>query len=132
MAKREYIYNVPGVFCTPGLSLAVKCGDSIHFTGQVAYDEEGNVVGKGDMKAQIAQAFSNMTKVLEAAGATLADIVKLNLYVGDMLELDSAGGEMYSYIKKPYPAITGVEISRFSNPDFMIEIDGVAVIEDDS
>ena len=65
--KKQFI-RPPGVYVAPGFSPAVRAGNTIYFSGQVAWDEEGKILGKGDMKAQIAQAFSNMEKMLEAAG----------------------------------------------------------------
>ena len=56
-------------------------GKTIHISGQVAVDEKGDVVGKGDLRAQTDQAFRNIQHALKAAGATFADVVKTNLYV---------------------------------------------------
>ncbi|MBW2245249.1 MAG: RidA family protein [Deltaproteobacteria bacterium] len=125
MAKQ--FIRPPGVYCPPGRSPAVRTGDTIYFTGQVAHDAEGNVVGKGDMKAQL---FANLEKVLEAAGASLSDIVKLNLYTPDWAALEQGGAEIYQHIRKPYPAMTGVEVSSLADPDLLIEIDGVAVVDE--
>ncbi len=127
--KKQFI-RPPGVYVAPGFSPAVRAGNTIYFSGQVAWDEEGKILGKGDMKAQIAQAFSNMEKMLEAAGASLSDIVKLNLYTPSWVLMERDGVEIYQHIVKPFPAMTGVEVSRLADPDMLIEIDGVAVVDD--
>ena len=128
MAKQ--FIQPPGMYVTRGFSPAVRAGNTIYFSGQVAWDEEGKILGKGDMKAQIAQAFSNMEKMLEAAGASLSDIVKLNLYTPSWVLMERDGAEIYQHIVKPFPAMTGVEVSRLADPDMLIEIDGVAVVDD--
>ena len=127
MAKKEYIYKVPGVYCGPGLSLAVKCGDTVYLQGQVAHDPEGNVVGKGDMKAQIAQAFSNMTKVLEAAGSGLSSVVRMEIFVSDV-EHWGPVNEVYTQVMGDHkPARAIVPVKKFRDP-YVLEIVATAAL----
>jgi 2-iminobutanoate/2-iminopropanoate deaminase len=103
-----------------GYSQAVKVGDTIYVSGQVAHDDNGKIVGKGEMEAQMRQAYSNIHKVLAQYGATMDNIVDETLFVTDM---DSA---FAAAIK--CRASTIVQIQRLAFPDLMIEIKCVAKI----
>src|SRR4051794_29958778 len=80
--SKQFI-NPPGLCPTNGWThvVAATGGKTIHVSGQVAADEKGQVVGKGDLKAQTEKTFANLEVALRAAGATFADVVKMNLYV---------------------------------------------------
>ncbi len=126
MAKE--IISPENRFAPEGYSHAIKAGKTIYLAGQVAFDKDGNVVGKGDMKAQTEQLLKNMKDLLEAAGATMADVVKLNMYVTNIDELENIMEPYLKYFQPPLPAATGVEVSRLSG-DVLIEVDGIAVID---
>ena len=111
-------------------SHAIKVGNTIYVSGQIPLDQEGNLVGKNDMAAQTEQAYANLKRVLEAAGATMADIVMLNIYCRDMEEFAQKTRDVrLKYLGRYHPAITAVEVSRLYSPDFLIEIEAVAVID---
>jgi 2-iminobutanoate/2-iminopropanoate deaminase len=97
-------------------------GRMIFVAGQLARDADGNCVGKGDMRAQIQQVGENIKTCLEAAGATLADIVKTNTYVTDYEEFAKHGDMRLRYFGPAMPTSTTVEISRLADPDAMIEM----------
>ena len=80
--KKEFI-SPRGVHATPSYSHAVKVGNVIYLAGHVGRDSNGEIVS-GGMAVQTQQAFENLKKTLEAAGATLADIVKLTIHVVDL------------------------------------------------
>ena len=101
-------------------------GRQIFVAGQLARDADGNCVGKGDMRAQIQQVGENIKACLEAAGATLADIVKTNTYVTDFEEFSKNGDMRMRYFGPATPTSTTVEIRRLAGPDFMIEIEAIA------
>jgi len=107
----------------------VKGGTIVFIAGQVALDKSGNVVGKDDFKAQIQQVFENLKTAVEAAGGTFNDVVKLNSYFLDL----SHGPEFrevrdkYVNLKNP-PASTAVQVSRLFRPEFLIEVEAVAVV----
>ncbi len=106
-------------------------GRIVHIAGQVAFNEKGEVVGKGDLRAQTAQVLENLTSALKAAGATWNDVVKINTYVVNYSpEMLPALREVRSkYITGPnLPASTLVGVQALANPDFLIEIEAVAVI----
>ena len=125
---RDFI-NPPEVFGYGGYSQAVRVRDTIYFTGQVAFDEAGQVVGKGDMRGQVERLLSNMHTVLVAANATMSDLVKLSLYTTDLDELGRSMAPFGKYFRSPFPAMTGVEVKKLSHPDLLVEVDGVAVVE---
>jgi enamine deaminase RidA (YjgF/YER057c/UK114 family) len=101
----------------------------VFVAGQLARDANGNCAGKGDMRAQIQQVGENIKTCLEAAGATLADIVKTNTYVTDYAEFARHGDMRLRYFGPATPTSTTVQISRLADPDAMIEIEVIAVVD---
>jgi reactive intermediate/imine deaminase len=104
--------------------------DSLLFiSGQASIDEKGNVVGKGDIKAQTRQTLENMKSVLSQLGATMDDVVKLTIFVTDISPFNEIHEVRREYFKKGnYPASTIVEINRLAVEDLMIEIEAIAVV----
>lgn len=111
-----------------GYAQAVRVADTIYVSGQVSHDEEGTIVGEGDMEAQMRQAYANMEKVLAQYGADMGNVVEEVLYVTDMdAAFDAAVScrrEVFSGM--PVVASTIVQIERLAFPEFMIEIKCVA------
>jgi enamine deaminase RidA (YjgF/YER057c/UK114 family) len=98
--------------------------------GQNAVNEKGEVVGKGDIAAQTTQAVDNMIKVLEAAGGTLDNLVKVGLLLRDDADLQAGFGAWMAKagkIKKP-PTVTAGFVSKLATPDYLVEIEGLAVL----
>jgi enamine deaminase RidA (YjgF/YER057c/UK114 family) len=109
----------------------VSGGKTIYISGQVSVNERGEVVGKGDMRLQTEQTFRNVERALAAAGATFRDVVKTNLYVvGLKPEHVPIIREVRArYIAADHPPVsTLVGISALVGPEWMIEIEAVAVI----
>ena len=104
-------------------------GRQVFVAGQLARDPDGNCVGKGDMRAQIQQVGENIKTCLAAAGASLADIVKTNTYVTDFDEFQKHGDMRLRYFGPATPTSTTVQISRLADPDAMVEIEAIAVID---
>jgi reactive intermediate/imine deaminase len=108
-------------------------GDGTKFVfiaGQVALDENGALVGKGDIEAQTRQVLSNLKKALEAAGGTVADICKITIFV---VALDKAAYGVIAQIRRElfgteFPASTMVEVKSLASPDWLIEVEAYAVI----
>lgn len=106
-------------------------GKTIHISGQVAVNERGEVVGKGNLKAQTERTFENIKLALASVGATFKDVVKTNLYVvGLKPEQVPVLREVRSrYVSKEHPpASTLVGVSALVGPDWLIEIEAVAVV----
>lgn len=109
------------------ISHAFKAGNTVYTAGQVALDKDGNLVGKGDITAQADQVFSNLQAVLMAAGASMDDVVKLNIYLTGEAELAKVREVRQRYFTGEFPAATGVFVAALADPEFLIEIDAIAV-----
>ena len=112
----------------------VSKGTLVYIAGQVSSDASGKLVGDGNFEAQVEQVFKNVKLALEAAGATMADIVKLNTYLvaevsQDELPKMRAIRDRYMSKEKP-PASTLVVVSRLARPGWLIEIEAVAAIDE--
>lgn len=109
---------------------AIDAGDAriVFVAGQVGVDRSGNLVGKGDMRAQAAQTLENIAEVLAANGAGFADVVKMNTYVTDIDRRAEVSEARAAFLKPPFPISTFVEVSRLIDPDWLIEIECVAVV----
>ncbi len=103
---------------------------TVYIGGQDALDAAGNIIGKGDLKAQTDQVLKNIQAALEAAGAQVEHVIKWNLYVVQGQPL-RAGFESFQQFwgRRPNPpAITGVFVSGLAHPDFLVEMDAIAVV----
>jgi len=112
----------------------VSKGTLIYLAGQVSSDASGKLVGEGNFEAQVEQVFGNLKIGVEAAGGTMADIIKLNIYL--VAEVDQtevpklrAMRDRYVNTAKP-PASTLVVVSRLARPGWLVEIEAVAAIDD--
>ena len=101
----------------------------ICISGQLAWDAKGNCVGKGDMRAQMRQVCENINEALIASGAGLEDIIKTNTYVTDMDEFLKCIDIRMEYFGPGWPTSTTVEVRRLADPDMMIEIEAMAVVD---
>lgn len=113
-----------------GYAQAVKVGDTIFVSGQVSHDDKGSIVGRGDMDAQMRQAYANIQKLLAQYGATLKNVVDEILFVTDMDAAFAAAVKCRQDIFSGTPVIasTIVQIQRLAFPEFMIEIRCIAKI----
>ncbi|GAB3938021.1 RidA family protein [Kribbella albertanoniae] len=104
-------------------------GQWVAIAGQVAFDADGNIVGEGDAEAQTRQVFANLDAALKAAGATWADVVKLNYYLTDMAGLPALRTVRDEYVDTANPpASTAVQVVALFRPEALIEIEAYAVI----
>ena len=113
-----------------GYSQAVKVSDTIYLSGQISHNETGEIVGVGDVEAQIRQAYVNIKKLLAEYGASVENIVDETWFVTDIEAGDAVAGklrkEIYSGI--PVVALTVVEIKRLAFPELLVEIKCVAKV----
>jgi enamine deaminase RidA (YjgF/YER057c/UK114 family) len=112
--------------------VVAAAGRTVHVAGQIAYDGAGQVVGKGDLRAQAVQVFENLKAALAAADAGFADVVKLNAYVVD---LTPEKAQMLREVRAQYvsshpPASTTVGVASLVHPDLLIEIEATATLPD--
>ena len=109
--------------------IAAGAGKLVYVSGQVSWDASGKVVGKGDMRAQSEQVFSNVTAILKGAGADWGDVIKMNGY---MVGMDAARVDAYREIRGKYlvsgklPASTLVGVECLVHPDLLLEVEVVA------
>ncbi len=111
-----------------GYSQAVKVGDTIYLSGQVSHDDEGNVLGEGDMEVQMRAAYANVGKVLAQFGAAMENVVDEILFVTDMDAAFGARVKMKDEVFSGAPVVasTIVQIQRLAFPQLMIEIRCIA------
>ncbi len=111
----------------------VTAGTVVHVAGQAPFDERGQVVGKGDFVAQFRQVMHNLQTAVEAVGARPNQYAVLTIYVTNLEAYWSnkkpLGAAYREVFGKYFPAITLVEVKRLYNPDCMIEISGMAVVD---
>lgn len=109
-----------------GYSRAVRVGNRIYVTGTTATDDEGRVVGVGDVYAQAIQAIKNIEKALNALGAELHHVVRTRMFVTDISrwqEIGRAHGEFFANIM---PATSMIEVSKLIDPEMLVEIEADA------
>ncbi|ARH93433.1 RidA family protein [Streptomyces lydicus] len=123
----ERIATTPDWYEPYRISQAVRAGGWLHVSGQAGIDEQGRTVSD-DFLAQGRQAFANVERVLAAAGASLADVVKVGIFVTDMAaHLDDVIRLREEFLSRPYPADTLLEVSSLARPDWRIEIEATAL-----
>lgn len=129
------IINPPSLPKPTGFSHAIMTtgGRLLFLAGQTGSDAEGRIIAPGDLVAQYEQIMRNFQTVMQAAGGTMQDITKLNIFVRDrddyLARLKPLGKVHRAYFGAYYPAMALFEVSRFFQEDTLIEIEGMAVIE---
>lgn len=124
-------FNVPDVVEPFGAFSSAAwqpAGRVLHISGHVSQDVAGVTVGKGDMAAQTRQVLENIRRVLAHAGGTMDDVVKVTVFVTDVAELGAIHDVRREFFRPPYPASTLVQVARLIDPEWLIEIEAVAVI----
>jgi len=123
--KREE-FSMPGL--APPVSHycdAVRFGDLLFVSGTVGVDADGKVVGDGDAARQTRQIFENMKKVLDAAGASFADVLKVTVFMTNIDDRPRINPVRQEFFGAARPASTLVEVSRLVRPDLLVEIEAV-------
>jgi 2-iminobutanoate/2-iminopropanoate deaminase len=112
------------------LAQGYRVGDLLFVSGQAAIGGDGALVGIGDFDAQAAQAFANLERVLRAGGSSLANVVKVTIFLRDMGNFVKIVALRERWFTPPYPADTIVEVSSLYSPDALIEIEAIAVADE--
>ncbi len=105
-------------------SQAVRIGDTVYMSGQIPLDPASMELVQGGMEQQISRVFDNLRAVAEAAGGTLADIVKLNIYLTDLSHFSLVNQVMARYFDEPYPARAAVGVAQLPK-GAAVEMDAV-------
>jgi len=108
-------------------SQAVRVGDTLYLSGQIPLVPETMALVTGDMEAQIRQVFDNLAAVAEAAGGSLADLVKLNVYLTDLDHFPLVNQVMASYFREPYPARAAIGVAALPK-GAAVEMDGILIL----
>ena len=118
----------PGWAWDDGLSLsqAVKAGDWLYISGQVALDPGGNVVGRGDMRAQSQRVFENIEAILQQAGGALDNLVRITAYLTDMSRYPEYNEVRTKFLGARPPASTTIQVSGLAFEGLLVEVDAVA------
>jgi 2-iminobutanoate/2-iminopropanoate deaminase len=127
-------FNTPGVVKPFGIFSGAAWqppGRVLHLSGQVSQAEDGSVVGAGDIVAQARQVLENLRGVLTSVGGTMADIQKVTIFVTDITRLMDIHAVRAEFFAPPYPASTLVEVSALVRPEYLIEVEAVAVIPEE-
>ena len=120
--------NPEGMTQPTTYSHVVRHDNVLFLAGQVSTDPDGNVIGKGDMNAQVRQVLENMQTVLKSQGADFANVVKITIYTTDIDAYRQSGDIRAEYWKGMAPASTLVQIDRLARPDFLVEIEATAIL----
>lgn len=108
-------------------SQAVKVDHTVYLSGQIALDPTDNSFKGGDVREQTLQVFANLQAVCEAAGGSLADVVKLQIYLTDLSHFETVNTLMREHFNEPFPARAAIGVSQLPK-GALVEMDGVAVI----
>ena len=108
-------------------SQAVKAGNTVYLSGQIPLVPETMEMVNGDMEAQIRRVFDNLAAVAEAAGGSLGDLVKLNVYLTDLGHFPLVNKIMASYFSEPYPARAAVGVAALPR-GAAVEMEGILVL----
>ena len=108
-------------------SQAVRAGDTVYLSGQIPLDPATGEVAEGDFEALTRRVFDNLLAVAEAAGGSLDDLVKLNIFLTDLGHFQTVNQIMAEYFEAPYPARAAIQVAALPR-GVPVEMDGVMVL----
>jgi reactive intermediate/imine deaminase len=125
--QREVIHTDKAPQAIGTYSQAVRVGDSVYLSGQIPLVPETMEMVEGNMEAQIRRVFDNLSAVAAAAGGSLADIAKLNIFLTDLTHFPLVNRVMADYFQEPYPARAAVGVATLPK-DAQVEMDAIMVL----
>ena len=114
-----------GINANPAFSPGVQVGDLLYVSGQVAQDGEGNTVGIGDAAAQTRQVMSRIRTIVEAAGATMQDVVKITTFIVNIDDYPAFSQVRTETFPADPPASSTVVVAGLVRPEFLVEVEAV-------
>ena len=109
--------------------LTVKGGRLVVISGQVPWDAQGKLVGKGDFQAQTRQVFENLKNMLASAGATFNDVVKLGIFLKNREDFAIFKEIRAEYLRPPFPPTTLLVVKDLAREEWLLEVEVMAVVE---
>jgi reactive intermediate/imine deaminase len=125
--QREVIHTDKAPQAIGTYSQAVRVGESVYLSGQIPLVPETMEMVEGNMEAQIRRVFDNLSAVAAAAGGSLADIAKLNIFLTDLTHFPLVNQVMADYFQEPYPARAAVGVATLPK-DAQVEMDAIMVL----
>lgn len=110
-----------------GYARAVQVGETVYVSGTTATDASGKIVGAGDAYAQAVQTIRNIESALTRLGLSLENVVRTRIYVREISRWEEIGRAHAEFFGQVHPATSMIEVSRFVDPDMLVEIEAVAV-----
>jgi enamine deaminase RidA (YjgF/YER057c/UK114 family) len=107
-----------------------RAGNFVYMTGQTAFTLDGTLVGVGDPAAQARQACENIKALMEMAGGSISDVVKIVVYITDRAHREAAYPVIHSYFGDLRPCGTGIVVKGLAREELLVEIDAYGVIDD--
>ncbi len=127
--SREIIRTDKAPLAIGTYSQAVRCGSTVYLSGQIPLVPESMTLVEGDMEAQIRRVFDNLAAVARAAGGSLADVAKLNVFLTDLNHFALVNQVMEEYFAEPYPARAAIGVAALPK-DAAVEMDAVMELAD--
>ncbi len=132
MSKKQQIRSdkirQPSGHFSQAIAIEAK-GRLVFLSGMTARRPDGTIAGVGDIEAQTRQVCENLKSAIEAAGGTLDDVCRVDVYVRNMEHFDAIHKVRREYFKAPAPASTMVEIAKMTSPEYLIEINAIALTQ---
>ena len=126
--RSDRLANPSGVF-SHATAIEAK-GRLVFISGMIARGADGAIVGVGDVAAQTRQVCENLKAAVEAAGGTLDDVCRVDVFIRNMEQFEAIHRIRRQYFREPLPASTMVEVTKMTSPDALIEISAIAVVAD--
>lgn len=121
--------NPAGVYQPAAYSQLCRVGNTLYVAGQTAQDEQGDIVGVGDIAAQAEQAFRNVGTILESQGAGFSDITSMRIYVTDVDHRSAISGARERCFTPPLPPSTFLVVKGLAFPDLLVEVEVTATLD---
>jgi 2-iminobutanoate/2-iminopropanoate deaminase len=123
--------NPPGVHAPQAsYSHVGRAGNTLYIAGQTALDRDGNIVGRGDAEAQAKQCFENIIAILEHFGGGPDNVMKMTTYITNWAFRPLVAAAREQVFRAPFPTNTLLVVSALASPDYLVEIEAIAVLDD--